>query len=125
MDADEQEFLQALEQGIDLFNARRFVAAYEVWQERWSVEGGEGADLLQGLLQLAVAFAKLADGSPRSAVKLFDRAEAKLATYTPEAYGLDIAAVLRSVRQWHQRAATLAAHPNEVSQAPLTLVRRS
>lgn len=104
MNDDEAAFLAALERGIALFNEQKFYDAYEVWAERWSEEVTEGADLLQGLLQIAVGFAKLAGGQPQGTAKLLQTGSAKLAAYRPEAYGLDIDALLGVVTEWQQAA---------------------
>ena len=51
-------FLDALEKGIALFNEQKFFEAYEVFEDRWNIEEDDGADLLQGLLQLSVGCSK-------------------------------------------------------------------
>lgn len=108
-DSDDAAFLAALERGIALFNEQRFYDAYEVWAERWSEEVNEGADLLQGLLQIAVGFAKLSGGEPQGTAKLLHSGATKLEAYRPEAYGLDIDAVLRLVGEWQQVAERMLA----------------
>jgi len=103
-DEDDPLFQKALDDGIALFNEQKFFEAYEAWEKRWSEEESEGADLLQGLLQVAVAFAKLSDGNPRGTVKLLETASNKLSMYLPAAYGLDVEEFLGIVKQWQQRA---------------------
>ena len=102
--AEQQAFRRALEQGIALFNRQLFVEAYEVWAERWEEETTEGADLLQGLLKMAVGCAKLESDSPRGALKLFDGALEKLTLYAPRAYDLDVEVLMGLVRGWRETA---------------------
>ena len=98
------EFCQSLESGIALFNQQKFFEAYELWQQAWEVEEGDAGDLLQGLLQLAFACHKLSLDEPQGVLKLLEHAEAKLMTYAPEAYDLDIAALLSLIQEWKGRA---------------------
>jgi len=100
-------FQMALEAGLAHFNARRFDEAYEVWEARWQEETTEGADLLQGLLQIAVGFAKLQGGNPRATLKMLTGGAEKLAGYPPAAYGLDLSAILSLVERWRGAAAEM------------------
>ena len=100
----EAAFRASLERGIELFNTGAYMEAYEVWEERWSLEVSDGADLLQGLLQMAVGFAKLQGGNPKGAGKLLSQASDKLLVYSPSAYDLNIDALVALVRQWQQIA---------------------
>lgn len=97
---DEARFVAALEKGIELFNEQRFFEAYEVWEEQWSEEVTDGADLMQGLLQVAVGFSKLLDGIPKGTVKLLESGAKKLESYAPKAYDLDVAAILEMIEAW-------------------------
>jgi len=97
-------FRSALERGVDFFNDQKFMEAYEVWEEQWQEESTDGADLLQGLLQVAVGLSKLVDGNPRGTVKLLEMARAKLLLYSPNAYGLDILLLLDTVAAWQVAA---------------------
>jgi predicted metal-dependent hydrolase len=106
-DAHDPGFLEALERGIELFNQQQFFEAYEVWAERWSSESGDGSDLLQGLVQIAVGFAKLQGGEARGTLKLLDSGATKLAIYSPRAYDVDVDALLELVRAWRAVAAEI------------------
>lgn len=100
-------FLAALEKGIELFNAQKFFEAYEVWEEKWNEEESDGADLLQGLLQVAVGFSKLQEGHARAAIKLLETAKPKLELYAPEAYDVDVDAMLELVAEYQAIAERL------------------
>ena len=93
-------FHEALEKGIALFDAQKFFEAYEVFEEQWNIEEDEGADLLQGLLQLSVGCSKFETGQFRAAIKLFELALNKIGIYAPSAYDMDIDALLVLVREW-------------------------
>jgi predicted metal-dependent hydrolase len=93
-------FDEALEKGIALFDAQKFFEAYEVFEEQWNIEEDEGADLLQGLLQLSVGCSKFETGQFRAAIKLFELALNKIGIYAPSAYDMDIDALLVLVREW-------------------------
>jgi len=93
-------FDEALEKGIALFDAQKFFEAYEVFEEQWNIEEDEGADLLQGLLQLSVGCSKFETGHFRAAIKLFELALNKIGIYAPSAYDMDIDALLVLVREW-------------------------
>ena len=93
-------FHEALEKGIALFNAQEFFEAYGVFEAQWNIEEDEGADLLQGLLQLSVGCSKFETGQFRGAMKLFELARNKIGVYAPSAYEMDIDALLVLVNQW-------------------------
>jgi len=112
---EDPEFYKALEKGIALFNEQAFFQAYEVWQERWELECGDGADLLQGLLQIAVGLAKLQGGNPKGTIKLLRTGLEKLAPYAPEAYDVDIATMMTTVEEWQAKAEELVAQGQEGS----------
>ena len=93
-------FDEALEKGIELFNEQKFFEAYEVFEAQWNVEEDDGADLLQGLLQLSVGCSKFETGQFRGAIKLFELALKKIEIYSPAAYDMDIDALLVFVKEW-------------------------
>jgi len=64
--------------GIDLYNAREFHAAHDVWEERWMGEVGPREKLfLQAMIQSAVAFHHLDIGRPGAARQMYQRAKEK------------------------------------------------
>lgn len=113
MKTEEELFHEALERGIALFNEGRYMEAYEVWEARWSEDMTEGTELLQGLLQISVGLAKLEGGNPRGTLKLLDRGMSLLQPYGPEAYDIDISALLEVVIAFRDRAAALIAEGTE------------
>jgi len=112
MDEEEALFRAALEEGIRLFDARRFEEAYEVWYARWEEETTDGADLLQGLLQVAFACCKMGEGNGGAALKLLATARDKLLLYAPEAYDVDVDGILGLVAGWEERLRAVQGPPN-------------
>jgi len=125
MKSEEELFSEALERGIALFNQGRYMEAYEVWEIRWSEDVTEGTELLQGLLQISVGLAKLEGGNPRGTLKLLDRGMGLLKPYGPEAYDIDIDALLEVVSGFRERAAALIAEGNEGGNTVLSTDRES
>jgi predicted metal-dependent hydrolase len=113
--AEEEEalFMEALHGGVALFDQHDFHGAYEIWEKRWQEEVTEGAQLLQGLMQVAFAFAKIKGGQPSGAEKLLSTGRSLIDLYAPEAYGLDILGTLALVDQW-QAVAQKLLHSKEV-----------
>lgn len=107
MKTDERKFLEALEEGIALFNEARFMEAYEVWEKQWAEDASEGTDLLQGLLQVAVGLAKLQGGNPKGTAKLLERGIAQLKPYQPQAYDIDIDALVQIAADYRTKALEL------------------
>jgi len=80
----------SLAHGVELFNDRKFWHAHEAWEEIWLGESGDEKQFLQGLIQLAAAYHHVQRGtSPRGAVRLFDAALRRLATFPPLHDGVD------------------------------------
>ncbi|MFO0864985.1 MAG: DUF309 domain-containing protein [Gemmataceae bacterium] len=84
--------------GIDLFDSGFFWEAHEAWEQLWHAVGrcGPDADLVKGLIQLAVAGVKHLQEMPESMRWHAKRAAELLASCrTPEYRGLDIAKITK------------------------------
>ncbi len=101
----------ALARGASLFNAGDYVGAYEAWYAHWSEEESADADLLQGLLQVAVAFAKHQGGDPAAARKLLASARTKLGPYAPVSREVDVAGLLVAITAWDAALAAAGTAP--------------
>lgn len=106
------DLVDALNRGIELFDQQKYSEAYEVWHARWQEEATDAADLLQGLLQVAVGMAKLCDGNARGTVKLLDSGAQRLQNFRPEAYDIDIEGLLILIGEWRAQAVRLLESPN-------------
>lgn len=87
--------------GIDLFNAREFHAAHDVWEERWRDDAGPEEKLfLQGLIQIAVVFHYLELGRIGAARNMFGRANEKFERFGRSPYmSLDVTRLRAEVRE--------------------------
>jgi uncharacterized protein len=83
---------EALAYARDLFAARYYWEAHEVWEELWHRAVGVDRDVLQSLIQFAAGRLKLELGSVRLARVLFEAAHDRLAKIEePSALGFEIA----------------------------------
>lgn len=90
-------------EGIDLFNGGQLFAAHEAWEEIWRSTTPEPRELFQGLVQVAAALHQILDLRRRIGPRnTLAKARSHLEPFAPESHGLDIAALLDSVRQWQE-----------------------
>ena len=87
--------------GIDLFNAREFHAAHDVWEERWRDDAEPQEKLfLQALIQTTVVFHYLELGRVGAARSMFGRAEEKFERLDqPSFMSLDLTIFRAEVRE--------------------------
>jgi uncharacterized protein len=89
--------------GIDLFNRGAFFEAHETWEEIWRSTAPEPRTLFQGLIQVAAAMHQFRDlhrrDGPRNTLA---KARGHLEDYAPVACGLDVAALLATVKRWQE-----------------------
>jgi len=77
--------------GLDLLRRRAWFDAHEALEEVWQPEpAGPRRELLQGLIQLAVALEHLRRGNPAGADTLWGRARARWRGLDPWAEGIGI-----------------------------------
>ena len=121
-----EERRRLLIEGVDHFNAERFFEAHEVWEEVWRSTTPEPRQLLQGLIQIAVAMLHHRDrGRPAVARRVLAKGRRRVEPYRPSALGLDLESLLSGVETWSrwlERAAgdapryprLLVSHPPEL-----------
>lgn len=98
----------ALERGRILFTSGRFFEAHETWEAAWRTESGLTRRLLQGLIQAAAAYHKMAvQRQPRGMALLLERALAQVGPIPDGFAGLELdrfraglARSLREARAW-------------------------
>lgn len=73
--------MDALAEGVTLFNDARFWHAHEAWERLWLPATGDEKQFLQGLIQLAAAYHHVQRGTYRGGVRLFDAALRRLAAF--------------------------------------------
>ena len=86
-----------LARGVDAFNAGRFFAAHEIWEELWLDTVGTEKALLQGLVQIAAGYAKVESGLRGGALKLLAAGTRHIQPFLPEAEGLDLQSLAGAV----------------------------
>ena len=111
-DQPTEEEKQALQRGLELFNAGEFFEAHEAWEDAWNLaplprEGIYSRKrFYQGLIQCAVALEHMRRGNPRGAVRVFESAQGKFVGCPEHYLALDhgpmraaIAAMVDQLRQ--------------------------
>jgi len=92
---------EVLVDGLERFNEGAFFEAHEVWEVAWRAEPkGPRRTLLQGLIQLAAAFHKLAERKEDGARKLFTGAAEKLQFLPDEVLDFRVSAARTLVDSW-------------------------
>ncbi len=86
-----ESFPTALERFVDLFNREEFWASHEVLEDDWR---RVGSDFYQGLILYASAFVHAVRGNPHGIVAQLDKAEERLAQYSPSYLGVEVKALL-------------------------------
>jgi predicted metal-dependent hydrolase len=105
--------------GAALFNAGRFFAAHEIWEQGWLEAAGSEREILQALVQIAAGYAKVESGLRSGALKLLTRGLERLQrALTPSAgpqlhsFIDDVGADLARVRRADDSQVTLdLVHP--------------
>ena len=91
------ELQEGLFAGARLFNAARYFDAHEIWEDVWRPQRGRERDFYRGLINLAVAMNKAAEGNANGVLRLVDRADGLLSSYGASHRGLDLAALRRDL----------------------------
>ena len=85
---------EALDAAATLHDAGLHFEVHELLEPYWTRASGEAKETLQGLIQVAVAYAHLANGNLRGARALLEEGSRRL---RPRALGLDLEPFARSV----------------------------
>lgn len=96
MDPAERE--ATLRAGLDLFDAGRYLAAHELFEELWEATEGPDSDFFKGLVQAAVALHHFESGNLEGAAKLYGGHRRCLGPYLPMHAGLDVARFLADMQ---------------------------
>ncbi len=111
-DLEPEERRRLLHRGVELFNEARFYEAHEVWEEVWRSTTPEPRDLLQGLIQVAVAMVHQRDrGRPAVARRVLAKGRRRVEPYRPVRLGLDLEDLLGAVDQWSRWLESCAGDP--------------
>lgn len=91
--------LDELYAAIDQFNRRWYFESHETLEDLWMVTPMPEREFMQGIIQLAAAFVHYARREYPGIIKLLDLALEKLRRFEPEAFGVDVAALVASVEE--------------------------
>ena len=92
MDKQDDLFINdpRFEIGMKLFNSCQWYKSHDVFEEIWHETGGPERQLIQGILQVAVAQVHLENSNLNGATILYGEALGRLRKFHLANYGLDI-----------------------------------
>ena len=101
LDKQEDSFVNdsRFEIGMNLFNSCQWYKSHDVFEEIWHETGGSERQLLQGILQVAVAQVHLENSNINGATILYGEALGRLKRYQLTNLGLDIAGLCKCVNK--------------------------
>jgi predicted metal-dependent hydrolase len=108
---DKNDFDDAFERGVALFNRGDFFACHEVWEELWLRSTGAEKIFYQGLIQTAAAILHAERGNSRGASSTWRKAHAKLAMLPARHQGIALGELLDAVAKFLTDASTSAELP--------------
>ena len=83
--------------GMKLFNSCQWYKSHDVFEEIWHETGGPERQLIQGILQVAVAQVHLENSNLNGATILYGEALGRLKRFHLSNFGLDIEALSKCV----------------------------
>lgn len=87
-----------VQEGIRLFNQRRFYEQHEVIEHEWHAERTGIRVLYQGILQIGVGFHHALNGNHKGSVTLLTDGISKVEQFLPAALGVDTARLVKEAR---------------------------
>ena len=76
--------------GMKLFNSREWYKSHDIFEEIWHETGGQERQVIQGILQVAVAQVHIENGNLNGATILYGEALGRLKRYQLDYLELDI-----------------------------------
>lgn len=86
-----------LHRAIDEFNHGWYFESHETLEDLWMVTPLPERTFMQGIIQLAAAFVHVARREYPGILKLLDASAEKLRDFAPEAFGVDVAALVEDI----------------------------
>jgi uncharacterized protein len=93
------------ERGLELIREGRYFEAHEELEDAWRAAEPAERDFLQGLVHVAVAWYQAGRGRRIGCERQLAKAARRLAPYSPQHRGLDVALLLDSVAEARSIAA--------------------
>ena len=81
--------------GVDHFNKKLFYEAHESWETLWTDYNLDDALLIQGLIQLSVAYFHITNLNLKGSKNLFNKCIPKLEKHLQNHRGIDIKEILK------------------------------
>jgi len=99
IDKQDESFINdsRFEIGMQLFNSRQWYKSHDVFEEIWHETGGPERQLLQGILQVAVAQVHLENKNFNGATILYGEALGRLKRFQLTNLGLDVVGLCKCV----------------------------
>ena len=89
----------SLEVGLRLIRNGEFFAAHEELETAWRQAPPHERDFLQGLVHVAVAWYQAGRGNQVGCTRQLEKAQRRLAAYTPAHRGVDVGGLLKQLAQ--------------------------
>jgi uncharacterized protein len=86
-----------LQRGLELMRRGEFFEAHEELELAWRVAPVDERDFFQGLVHVTVAWYQAGRGRPVACASQLGKAQRRLAAFSPEHRGVDVASVLAQV----------------------------
>ena len=98
-DKQDESFINdsRFEIGMMLFNSSQWYKSHDVFEEIWHETGGPERQLLQGILQVAVAQVHLENSNINGATILYGEALGRLKKYYLADFGLDLVRLCKCI----------------------------
>ena len=91
--------------GLEEFNGGHYFDCHETLEALWKGLSGDEKTLVQGIIQVSVAYYHLQRGNTTGALRLFDRALPRIEPYLPTWLELDLAAFFQDIKAERERLA--------------------
>lgn len=92
-----------LQRGVELYRAGRYFDCHEAFEEVWRSSTPEPKDLLQGLIQIAVAVYHFRRGKPAVSARVMAKGRRRVEPYPSPTLGLDLDHLREGVGRWEDR----------------------
>ena len=99
-------------EGVRLFNARRYHAQHEAFEDAWNAEPRPVREMYQGILQIGLAFLQLQNRNRPGVVKMFGRGVPRLRSLPDVVQGVQIRRFLNESLQVFQALSDAGKDPD-------------
>lgn len=104
-------FSAKLEEGVACFNSGKFFEAHEALEDVWREMEGPGREVMQAVIQVAVALHHYSTGNVEGARSVLARAAARLAEAPDGFLGINMPQLRQALERWQQALAEGSSPP--------------